>query len=610
MVFETSADFSELLYVNRAYQEIFGRSRESLYAKPRSLLDAVHPEDRAAVEKALDEALGTGRLNEEYRVVRADGSVRWVLNRVTAVREDSGRIARLVGTVQDVTGRKRAEEGLRQSEARNRALLSAIPDLIFMLSRDGVLLDCHAPDPRLLLVPPEVAVGQALHQVLPPPLLRSVRRALDLALLSGEAQGIEHELSLGNERREFEGRVVACDSDKVLVITRDVTERKHAEEALRQAQKLESLEALAGGIAHDFNNILSAILGQASLGLGRLSPDSPVRPHLVKVIDAAERAADIARKMLDYSGHGSLHPRQSDLSQVVEESRSLLEAALPKSLVLRWELAPGLPRVQVDTGQVQHALANLALNAAEAIGEAPGLLTIRTSQRRIGRDDTWFWRHTAGPLPPGPYVALEIEDDGPGMAPAVQAHLFEPFFTTKVAGRGLGLAVVLGIVRGHQGGIAVESRAGATRFELVFPVAGAAAPSRPRRSGRPGRGVLVVDDEAIVRDAVAAILTAEGIPVWSAESAQGAAEVLKDQASDIGMVVLDYSMPALSGTQAYALLREIAPGIPVVLSSGFTEEEALRRFAGLDLAGFLQKPYHPSELLAQVRRVVPQAQPS
>ncbi len=605
MVFETSADFSELLYVNRAYDEIFGRSRESLYAKPRSLLDAVHPEDRLTVEKALDEAGRTGRLNEEYRVVRSDGSVRWVLNRVSAVRESSGRIARLVGTVQDVTGRKRAEEALRQSEARNRALVSAIPDLIFMFGGDGVLLECHAPDARMLLVPAEGAVGKPLHDVLPPPLLRSVRQAVDLVLLTGQAQGVEHELTLGNERREFEGRVVACDQDKVLVITRDVTEHRRADDALRQAQKLESLEALAGGIAHDFNNILSGILGQASLGLGALGIDHPVRPHLVKVIDAAERAADIARKMLDYSGHGFIQPRHADLSQVVEESRSLLEAALPKSLTLRWDLAPGLPRVRVDAGQIQHALANLALNAAEAIGEAPGQLMIRTSSKEIARDDGRFRRYTGGSLPAGLYVVLEVQDDGPGIAPAAEAHLFEPFFTTKFAGRGLGLAVVLGVLRAHHGGIAVRSQAGTTCFELAFPMAGEVAPATPR-PGSPGQGVLVVDDEALVRDAAVAILTAEGVPVRSATSAQQAAAILKDPASDIAMVVLDYSMPAIGGTQAYLLLREIAPGIPVVLSSGFTEEEALRRFAGLDLAGFLQKPYRPSDLLTHVRRFVPQ----
>ena len=606
MVFETNADSTELLYVNRACEEIFGRSRESFYEKPRSLLEAVHPEDRDRVETAFAEELRTGRLNEEYRVVRADGSVRWVLNRATAVRDEAGRILRLVGTVQDVTGRRRAEEALWQSEARNRALLSAIPDLIFLLNAEGVLLDIHAPEPRLLLVPPEGAVGKALQEVLPPPVLRSVRRAVDLVLLSAEAPLFEYELTLGNELRQFEGRAVACDHDKVIVITRDVTARKRAEEALRQAQKLESLEALAGGIAHDFNNILSAILGQASLGLGRLGLDNPARPHVIKVIDAAERAADIARKMLDYSGHGSVQTRHSDLNQVVEESRSLLEAALPKHVILGWELAPGLPRVRVDAGQVQHALANLALNAVEAAGEDAGRLTIRTALKKIQPHDARFWRYTAEPLAPGPYVVLEVEDDGPGIEAPVLAHLFEPFLTTKVKGRGLGLAVVLGIVRGHRGGVAVESRRGSTRFEIAFPVTGEALQPSPSGGSSLSRTVLVVDDEAMVRDAVVAILTSEGIPVRSARNADEAAQILRNASLEIGLVILDFSMPGMSGAQAYPLFRAIAPGLPVVLSSGFTEEEALHRFSALDLAGFLQKPYRPADLMAHVRRWVPQ----
>lgn len=169
MVFETNANSTELLYVNRAYEEIFGRSRESFYETPGSLLEAVHPEDRDRVEAAFAEELRTGRLSEEYRVVRADGSVRWVLNRATAVRDEAGHILRLVGTIQDITGRKRAEDALRQSEARQRALLSAIPDLIFLLNAQGVLLDIHAPEPRLLLLPPDGAVGKALQEVLPPP---------------------------------------------------------------------------------------------------------------------------------------------------------------------------------------------------------------------------------------------------------------------------------------------------------------------------------------------------------------------------------------------------------------------------------------------------------
>ncbi len=604
VVFQTNADCTHLFFVNKAYEDIFGRSRESLHEAPRSFLEAVHPEDRARLEAAFAQGLKTGRLNEEFRIVRPDGSVRWVLDRITSIRDAEGRVARLVGNIQDITGRKRAEEALRQSEARNRALLSAIPDLMFLLSAEGVFLDYHAPDPRLLLAPPEAFLGKSYADVLPAHLTRTFSRLMDQALMSPEPQDMEYEVSLSGEARQFEGRIVACDRDRLLFMSRDITQRKQAEEALRQAQKLESLEALAGGIAHDFNNILSAILGQASLGLGKLPQGSTARAHVVKVIDAAERAAEIARKMLDFSGHGSIHTRSSDLNHVIEESRSLLEAALPKQVSLRWELSRGLPRVKVDTGQVQHALVNLALNAAEAIGEEGGHLTVATHLATVSVEDSRFWRHTGVPLDPGPFVILRVEDDGPGIEVSTQARVFEPFFTTKFTGRGLGLSVVLGVMRGHGGGVALESRPGNTRFELAFPVSGEAAQA-PVRALPFGRAVLVVDDEAIVRDAVVAILTSEAVPVKGARSGEDAVAMLREAPGQFALVVLDFSMPGMGGVQTYELIRVHEPDIPVVLSSGFTEEEALRRFAGLALAGFLQKPYKPAELLEYVRRFVP-----
>jgi PAS domain S-box-containing protein len=350
------------------YRDLYGFGADEIITSA-AWQQRLHPADREQLVQRVAESLREGeQWREEFRIRHPALGVRWIEGYGHVRRDAAGRLLGLIGINLDVTDRDRANVALRQSEARHRALLSAIPDLIFLLNAEGVLLDIHAPEPRLLLVPPEGAVGKALQEVLPPPALRAVRRALDLALLSAEAPSFEYELTMGSELRQFEGRAVACDHDQVIVITRDVTAGKRAEEALRQAQKLESLEALAGGIAHDFNNILSAILGQASLGLGRLSLDSPARPHVIKVIDATERAADIARKMLDYSGHGSVQTRHSDLNRVVEESRSLLEAALPKHVILGWELAPGLPRVRVDAGQVQHALANLALNAVEAGG--------------------------------------------------------------------------------------------------------------------------------------------------------------------------------------------------------------------------------------------------
>ncbi len=256
-----------------------------------------------------------------------------------------------------------------------------------------------------------------------------------------------------------------------------MTERKRMEEALRQAHKFESLGVLAGGVAHDLNNCWWRCSGRPPWRWPALEPESPARRAIQKAVCAAQRAADLTRQLLAYSGRGRFAVQPLRLNALIEENLGLLEVAVPKPVHLAAELAEDLPLILADTGQMQQVLMNLIINAGEAIGSRPGTVTIRTGVSDISSSEQHLWPFAREPFPAGRYVVLQVCDDGCGMDAATLPRIFDPFFTTKFTGRGLGLAAVLGIVKGHQGGLRVESTPGVgTTFQLAFPAAAEDAP--------------------------------------------------------------------------------------------------------------------------------------
>ncbi len=269
-----------------------------------------------------------------------------------------------------------------------------------------------------------------------------------------------------------------------IAIKQDISARKQAEDAirqsedrLRQAQKREATARLAGGVAHHFNNLLAAVLGRVSLARESLPVDSRTRHHLDKAVEASEKAADLARQMLAYSGRGHFQIRSLELSSVVRDSLTLLAAAVPSQVRLESALGADLPLVRADLGQLQQLLMNLSMNGAEAIGSRAGTVRLATRTLQLGVGDDRYAHHSHDPLPPGRYVCLEVADDGEGMDQQTLERIFDPFFSTKFVGRGLGLAAVLGIVRGHRGGIEVASKPGqGTTVRVVLPAEAEAAP--------------------------------------------------------------------------------------------------------------------------------------
>ncbi|HET9465716.1 MAG TPA: ATP-binding protein [Gemmatimonadales bacterium] len=424
---------------------------------------------------------------------------------------------------------------------------------------------------------------------------------------------------------ELESRIAARTADlgEAQRLSRELFEKEQSarraaeasEAQARHVQKLESIGVLAGGIAHDFNNLLHVVLGNADIALNNLTEGSPAREPLEEVVRATLRAADLTRQLLAYSGKGAFVIRHLDLSAEVREMATLLRTSISKQATLAWELAPDLPSVTADPTQIRQVVMNLITNASDALGEAGGTITLRTGVTRLEDLDHYQFGaplqgEDAVEQSAGPMVYLEIGDTGSGMSPDTLSRIFDPFFSTKFAGRGLGLAAVMGIVRSHHGLIRIRTEPGVgTSFRVLFPAV-EGSPSRPgkpsgERSEWRGSGtILVVEDEEGVREVAERILQDIGFQTIPAEDGRHALDIMEEVGNSITAVLLDLSMPRMGGAEAFRRLREMRPELPILMMSGYTQQVVAPQFAnsGPGNTGFIQKPFLAEDLIAVLRR--------
>ncbi len=505
---------------------------------------------------------------------------------------------------EDITEQKRA------AEARYRRLFEYARDGIAIVdAASGEILDVNPYTEQLLGYGRQELVGRKFWEIEAARDTPKVRAALeeirdqeavqfaDMSFKTKDGRTIETEF-IGTVYPEGDRRAIQLN-------VRDLTERRKFEREMQHTQKLESLGLLAGGIAHDFNNLLTGIMGNASLLYADMPPDDPARVQLRSIVRASERAADLTRQLLAYAGKGRLRTEKIGLSDLIQEILTLVHTSIPRSVDVKLDLAPDLPPVEADPAQIQQLVMNLVINGAEAIGEGnPGTVQIKTGLRKLTAREIHD-NFASEALTPGSYVWLEIEDTGSGMDEATKARIFDPFFTTKFTGRGLGLAAVSGIVKTNRGAIRVYSTPGhGTSFYILFPAAApkrAAKPAKPEPKHLRGSGtVLVIDDESVVHDAARAMLEKSGFEVLLADSSEAGAELLRAQGERISLVILDLTMPGISGEQAFDLLRAIHPGVPILLASGYDEVEASARAGGRPFAGFIHKPFNLDRLLNAV----------
>ena len=563
--------------------------------KLRRLLEEVSDADGGEVRDLEIEA-DLDRTGEKVFHIRA--------NRV----KEPGGDGLIVLMLEDVTNPRMAVE------AKYRRLFETAKDGILIVDRDtGRIIDVNPLVTELFGYSRGEILGGKFTDVEPVRQMNDVELALEklpeeeivrfpeAVFQTKDGRRIETEV-IGNLYRAGGRRIAQFN-------IRDITERKNFDRRLQQTAKLESLGLLAGGIAHDFNNLLTGIMGNASLALEDAPAESSYHNSLREVLKAAHRAADLTRQMLAYAGKGRFLVRPLNLSDLASDLSTLIRSAIPKSVDLELSLDPDIPPVAADATQMQQLIMNLAINGAEAIedGEA-GCVHLKTSEKRIGAE-SGSWRLAAGDLAPGPHVLLEVTDTGAGMDEEMQARIFEPFFTTKFTGRGLGLAAVLGIVKGHHGAIRIESAPGkGTIFQVFFPVE-SIRQVRARRRGAPrdlrGKGtILLVDDEEMVLSLAKPALQRYGYHVLTAANGEIAVQIMKHRGDEMALAILDLTMPVMGGREAVARIKALQPQLPVILSSGYDEAEAARQFGEHDLAGFLQKPYTVEKILEAVKAVL------
>lgn len=390
-----------------------------------------------------------------------------------------------------------------------------------------------------------------------------------------------------------------------VAIIHDITEEKRAEEAIFHTQKLESLGILAGGIAHDFNNLLASVLSENSLALLRLGQDEPARVNLGRAIQTIERAADLTRQLLAYTGKSQSKQVPLNLNSVIKENLLLLQSTIPRQVNLVTNLAVDLPQIMADSGQIQQVVMNLILNAAEAYDGLSGTVTVKTWVETV---ESELKTNSTSNLKPGQYVCFGVTDKGVGMDEETIDRIYDPFFTTKFTGRGLGLAAVSGIIRQHKGDIQVRSRVGyGTAFKVMLPATEAEAePEKSELLESPVKNgcVLVIDDEMSIRVAIADFLSYFGQRILTAEDGLVGLELFKEQPDDIDLVILDLTMPAMSGRKTLVELKKIRPDIPVILLSGFSEEEALEQIGESEHVDFLQKPFRLPVLVEKLNALM------
>ena len=525
----------------------------------------------------------------------------------------------------EMAERVRVEEELRESERKYRNIIRNLEEQHFLYVHNtaGIFTYISPSIERMLGYTPEEFCTHYSRYLTDNPVNAEVVRHTELSIRGEKQPPYPIEIYHKNGGvRWLEVMEIPIFSDDGAVkavqgIAADITDRKKAEaeregleRQMQQTQKLESLGVLAGGIAHDFNNLLMAIMGNAGLALMKLQPESPVRDNLEHIETASLRAADLCKQMLAYAGKGQFVLERVDLSALVEDMARLLKTSISKKAVLNLDLQRGLPFLQADPGQIRQIVMNLIINASEAIGEQTGVITVCTGAMEYDPD---YFRETylGNEIAAGTYVYIEVSDTGCGIDKETQHKIFEPFFTTKFTGRGLGLSAVLGVIRAHKGALRLYSEPGMdTTFRALFPglPAGEKELQRPAAAGSTewmGSGmVLLVDDEEIVRNVGSELLEALGFSVLTAADGQEAVEIYVKRRGEIALVLLDMTMPRMDGAETFMELRRHDPGAKVIISSGFAEQDVMARFDGKGVAGFIQKPYTPGRLKAELRRVI------
>jgi len=592
-----------------------------IYGRDPALPPAAYPEVRqyftadswACLAAAVEKGLAEGVPYEcDAQVVRPDGSRRWITARGQAVRDTCGSVVNLHGTVQDITNRKRAEESLREAEARYRAIFDGAAEGILVADVETRQFRyAHPAACQLLGYTEEELMRISVADIHPSDSLRHVisefeAQARGEKTLATEIPCLRKDASIVYADITTASAVIGGHKCNVGFFV-DVTRRRELEAQFNQAQRLEAVGRLAGGVAHDFNNMLSAIIGYADLLLMTVKEDNPARGDLESIRNSADRAAGLTRQLLAFSRKQTLQPRVLNLNDVVADLEKMLRRLIGEDVDLVCVPGSGLGQVKADPGQIEQVVMNLAINARDAMPDG-GKLTIETANVEL--DEEYAKVHVD--VSAGPHVMLAVTDTGSGMDEETREQIFEPFFTTKEHGKGtgLGLSTVYGIVKQSGGNIWAYSEVGrGTTFKVYLPRVDEPAEKLARAGPveAPVGGsetVLVVEDEREVRELVTRVLRLGGYTVLEAADGEEALGIAEGHEGDIQLVVTDVIMPRMSAKELSEKIAECRPATKVLFTSGYTDNSVVHQGVLDPDIPFIQKPYTVSSLLAKVREVL------
>jgi PAS domain S-box-containing protein len=604
-----------IAYLDARTQEFWSFDRAEV--RWEELIARVHPDDRERLTKKRDASCnptGSGDYANEFRVVRPDGSVRWLATRARGLFEGDGVARRptlAIGISADVTERKRADEAIRRSEELLRRAEAMANVAAWTFDSASGTFTCSDQASRVCgSRPGPHRIDDWLSAVYPQDRER-VQRAFHRSLAGAQLE-LEHRLVVDGKIKWVHVRAepqfdITGRARGLIGVGQDVTERRLIEEQLRQAQKLEAVGRLAGGVAHDFNNLISGISMYGELLLDGLSRHDRLRSYAAAIQGATQLGARLTGQLLAFSRKAVVALELLDLNEVIESISLMLSRLIGEDVALVTALSPALSRVMLDRGQFEQVLMNLAVNARDAMPRG-GRLTLETRDVELLQQQT---AHETQPAP-GRYVELTVSDTGHGMTDEVKSHIFEPFFTTKGPGKGtgLGLATVFGIVKQAGGHILVDSWVGeGTRFRILLPVAPETSPASaqgsPETPPPPGKEtVLLAEDEAMVRNSARLVLETQGYEVIEAGNGVEALRIVDAYPGPIHLLLTDVVMPGMGGRELAAAVLARRPGVKVLYMSGYLDDDVVRHGVLQATDAFLQKPLTRMAIARKIREVL------
>ena len=606
-----------IMRVNAEFVRMFGYGVDEVVGQ--YLDDLVAPPARQEEAKALTRSTIQGGKNLLETVRRRKDGTLVDVSLIGASILVAGKQAAVYAIYRDITDRKRGEEALRASEMRYRTFIDATSDLVFLKDESFRYLMSNGANNSFLGKPEGNVIGYTDFDLMPNETAEHCRASDQEALEKGKR--VTSEESVGLRTYQTIKFPVPLPSGRVGLgcYIRDITERKQAEAQLRQSQKMEAIGELAGGVAHDFNNLLTGILGNIALMRSSLPPTDPLLENLNAAETAARQAADLTKGLLTFGRSAMVLPVPMKIADALDAALAILEQSLPATMQIVHDYEQTAWNVLVDQSQMTQILFNLAVNARDAM-EGKGMLTIRARNEVVGEE--YLQTHPFARI--GEFVHLSIRDTGPGIPPAILEHLFEPFHTTKPlgSGTGLGLSIVYGAVKQAGGWITAVSTEGAGKtaprieqtcsgaaFDIYLPRCLETPPQSPPPSSpsvNVARGtVLVVEDEPVVRTVAQGLLSRSGYTVLTAPDGASALNILRDHPADIGLVLLDMTMPGMTTEEIVQGVRALDPTLPILLNSGYTSNDAVRRMLEEGgVQGFLGKPYDLHQLVENVQKLI------